>query len=95
MEMHREMNGEQACDAGFPSGLRQQAASRYRFACVVGTMGYSAADMPTRGNSGFSREASVRISLFRLRLRWTPDFGRPDKVEPEGLNGTRASGGRS
>jgi hypothetical protein len=27
-EMHRQTNRENACDAGFPSGMRQQAASR-------------------------------------------------------------------
>jgi hypothetical protein len=40
-EMHREMNGEQACDAGFPSGLRQQAASRRWFAFVGGKDGFA------------------------------------------------------
>jgi len=45
-EMHRETNGEQACDAGFPSGLRRQAASRYRFACVVGAPGNAAETPP-------------------------------------------------
>ena len=40
-EMHRETNREQACDAGFPSGLRRQAASRYGFAFVVGKDGFA------------------------------------------------------